>query len=73
MPKFDKTGPMGAGPGTGRGFGPCVNNWGCRGYGFRRFASPKNELASLEDQEKILEQELAIIREEKKVIKDQTK
>jgi len=23
MPHFDATGPMGMGPGTGRGFGPC--------------------------------------------------
>lgn len=29
MPKFDQTGPQGAGPLTGRGFGPC-------GQGMRR-------------------------------------
>ena len=26
MPGGDKTGPLGMGPGTGRGMGPCVNN-----------------------------------------------
>ena len=31
MPGFDRTGPMGQGPTSGRGFGPCG-----RGYGFRR-------------------------------------
>ena len=30
MPRGDRTGPMGIGPNTGRGFGPC---W----YGFGRF------------------------------------
>jgi hypothetical protein len=31
MPGFDRTGPMGYGPRTGRGMGPCG-----RGLGFRR-------------------------------------
>ena len=68
MPRFDGMGPMGQGPMTGRGLGPCG---GCRcggagyGLGARRFVSPKNELAALEDEEKTLENELAIIREEK--------
>lgn len=38
MPRFDKTGPQGAGPMTGRGFGPCGRGLGMgfgrgRGYG----------------------------------------
>ncbi|MBU4368989.1 DUF5320 family protein, partial [Patescibacteria group bacterium] len=56
MPKLDGTGPMGQGAGTGRGLGPCGGGmrrgWGCRGgygFGFRRFISPKNEMAALED------------------------
>lgn len=80
MPKFDGTGPMGAGPRTGRGLGPCGGGmrrgWGCwggYGYGFRRFISPKNELTTLEDEEKMLEEELALIREEKAALKDQKK
>jgi len=55
MPKFDGTGPMGQGQMTGRGLGPCGGGmrrgWGCGGGGFvfRRFISPKNELADLEN------------------------
>ena len=40
MPAFDKTGPQGQGPMTGRGMGPCGKGLGmrkgfgrCRGYG----------------------------------------
>ena len=80
MPKFDGTGPMGQGAGTGRGLGPCGagmrRGWGCcggYGLGFRRFISPKNELAALEDEEGMLEQELAAVREEKAALKDQQK
>jgi len=69
MPRFDGTGPMGQGAGTGRGLGPCGGGirqgWGYRGnygFGFRRFISPKNELAALEDEEKMLEEELAAIK-----------
>jgi len=70
MPRQDRTGPMGFGPRTGRGLGPCGFGFGpgcgCGyGYGFRRFVSPKNELATLEDEEKMLEEELSAIREEK--------
>ncbi len=75
MPNLDKTGPMGQGPRTGRGFGSCGNGmsrgFGCggcrcgRGFGFRRFFSPKNELTTLEEEEKMLEEELKALREEK--------
>jgi hypothetical protein len=35
MPNRDKTGPMGQGPSTGRGFGPCGGGKGLgRGFGF---------------------------------------
>jgi len=66
------------GPLTGRGFGPCgfglERGWGYgAGYGFRRFISPKNELAALTDEEKMLEDELAAIREEKAALKGQQK
>ena len=41
MPGFDKSGPMGMGPRTGRGFGPCAGVRGYKqgygyGYGFAR-------------------------------------
>lgn len=33
MPRFDKTGPAGAGPKTGRGMGPCGGGQGFSGRG----------------------------------------
>jgi hypothetical protein len=78
MPRFNGTGPIGQGPRTGRGFGPCGGGmrrgwgyWG--GYGLRRFISPRNELAALKDEEKMLEEELAAIKKEKAALKDQQK
>jgi hypothetical protein len=79
MPKLDGTGPMSQGPMTGRGVGPCgggmrMGRGGCcggSGFGFRRFFSPKNELAALENEEKILTEELEAIKSEKKAIEDQ--
>jgi len=80
MPQYNGTGPIGQGPGTGRGLGPCGrggrNGIGCfgkRGFGFRQFISPKNNIEALENEEKILEEELAVIREEKKALKDSQK
>ncbi len=66
MPRFDRTGPWGFGPRTGRGLGPC-------GYGGRRFASAKNERIVLEDEIKALEEEIAMLREEIKALEDQKK
>jgi len=77
MPKLDGTGPMGQGPMTGRGFGPCGGGarrgLGCRrGFGLGRFFySPKNQIQALEDEEKMLEEELKIIKEEKESLKSQ--
>jgi hypothetical protein len=58
MPKFDGTGPMGMGPRTGRGFGPCGFGLGLRrmfgrGRGMGRYfgwnqpQTPKDQLAAL--------------------------
>lgn len=64
MPNLDGTGPNGQGPRTGRGC--CGGCFRCgRGFGFRRFFSHKNNLATLEEQEKMLVEELNAIREEK--------
>jgi len=74
MPQLDKTGPMGEGPGTGRGMGPCgagMRRGGCCGR--RRFISPKNELSALEEEEKALEKELETIREEKAALQSKEK
>ena len=74
MPRLNGTGPMGQGSLTGRGLGPCGSGRACgRGFGFRRYISPKNELSALENEEKILEQELAEIREEKSALEKQAK
>lgn len=79
MPKSDGTGPLGQGPMTGRGFGRCGGSvggfGGCcgRGLGFRRFLSPKNELAALEKNEEILKNQLAVILEEKAALEKQQK
>ena len=80
MPGLDKTGPTGQGSRTGRGLCLCGGGmrrgfgcWGGYGFGFRRFISPKNELAALADEEKMLEEELAAIHEEKAALKDQQK
>ena len=61
MPKFDQTGPLGEGPLTGRGFGPCKSGsrigFG-RGVGFgrgRRFGrgfyqeTPRTKQETIED------------------------
>ncbi|MFA6528893.1 MAG: DUF5320 domain-containing protein [Candidatus Gracilibacteria bacterium] len=80
MPRFNGTGPRGMGPGTGWRLGPCGGDmrrgWGCGGsygYGFRRFVSPKNELAALEEEEEMLKEELKAIQEEKASLKNQQK
>jgi hypothetical protein len=63
-------GRCGNGQGQGQGQGRFYRGGG---YGFRRFASPKNELAALEDEEKMLENELATIKEEKSALSSQSK
>ncbi len=59
MPKLDKTGPMGQGPRTGRGFGCCG-----RGT-FDPRLSNEDKLTELENKEKMFEEELSLLREEK--------
>ncbi|MFW5853239.1 MAG: DUF5320 domain-containing protein [Patescibacteria group bacterium] len=70
MPYFDGTGPVGQGPRTGRGFGFCGAGRG-RGFG-RRFFSPKNEINSLKEEEKMLENELMAVREEIKTLEQES-
>jgi len=81
MPRQNGQGPVwGGGPGAGWGMGPCGAGMrmgrGCRGgYGFgsRRFISPKNEMAALDHEEKILTEELQAVKEEKAALKGQSK
>ena len=75
MPGQDKTGPMGYGPRTGRGFGPC----GCgtrrgfgRGFGGRCWGTVPVTL-SKEEEKKILEAELKEIDLEKQEIEKRLK
>ena len=76
MPRLDKTGPMGVGPMTGRGFGPCGMGMGLgrrfgMGRGMRgcfRWSVPqtkKDQLSALADYKKALLEELKDIDKEK--------
>ncbi len=75
MPNMNGTGPQGQGAMTGRGLGPCGGGkriFGCgrglgRGLG-RVFRSPKNQLQALEDEEKMLHEELDAIKAEKEAL-----
>lgn len=77
MPRKDGTGPWGAGPMTGRGFGPCAGENEARyGYGFGRgfacrrgfgrgfgrgFAGPTNQKDLLQEQKNILQEQIQAI------------
>ena len=76
MPRFDKTGPLGYGPRTGRGMGPCGDGFGWgggfgRGFGWRRFFTKKEEKELLEEDIEDLEQELNAIKERLSELKKQ--
>ncbi|NMB56997.1 DUF5320 domain-containing protein [Candidatus Beckwithbacteria bacterium] len=76
MPGFDKTGPMGAGPMTGRGFGPCGLGLGWRrrfgaGRGMGRYfgcwnfpQTKEDKLKVLADYKKALQEELEDVEKE---------
>lgn len=70
MPRHDRTGPMGQGPLTGRGMGPCGRGQGFR-RGFGRMRSPVTFTA--EEEKQILEAELKEIEAEKKEIEKRLK
>ena len=60
MPRFDGSGPMGYGPMTGRGFGPCGRGFR-RGYGrgfYPRAPTKAEEKRFLEDEKKALQEDL---------------
>ncbi len=76
MPKFDGTGPLGYGPGTGCGLGPCGAGVGFRrgfgrGFGGRRFYTKGEESEILKDEAGALESELKAIRERLAELKGQ--
>lgn len=75
MPRYDGTGPLGLGPGTGWGLGPCGagmawrRGWG-RGFGWRRFWGYYPNFAPTKKEEtEILSEEAAVLEEELKAIK----
>jgi hypothetical protein len=80
MPFFDGTGPQGYGSRTGRGFGPCGWGYGFgrRGYGRGRGFKFWNAAPSKEDikqdldlYQKDLEEELDVIKTEKKKLEEE--
>jgi len=83
MPGQDRTGPLGQGPLTGRGLGPCGRGMGRsfgrgRGFGWRARTMqvmPIQQPAVItEKQEKeFLEQELSALKEEMKEIEERIK
>jgi len=74
MPQQDGTGPMGQGPLTGRGLGPCGRGFGFRqgfGRGFGWGFQPVQ--FSEADEKKILQKELEEIKVEKQDIEKRLK
>jgi len=72
MPGQDRTGPMGAGPLTGRGLGPCGRG---SGFGFRRgfgMGFGRRTITSTEEKE-ILQDELKAMEQEKTEIEKRLK
>ena len=66
MPGQDRTGPLGQGPLTGRGLGPCGRGFG-RGFGRGRV------VLTSKDEKKILQEELQEIETEKTEIQKRLK
>lgn len=71
MPGNNGTGPMGTGPMSGRGLGPCGGGRGFFGRGFRHFWTKTDEKTALEDEEKMLAEELAQVKKERAALGDQ--
>jgi hypothetical protein len=72
MPRFDKTGPQGLGPRTGRGFGWCPPAYGFgrgfgRGWAWPSFGWPFYQPTKKEEKE-MLSEEMKVLREEIKEI-----
>ncbi|RJR31571.1 hypothetical protein C4569_01270 [Candidatus Parcubacteria bacterium] len=54
MPRYNGTGPMGQGPGTGWGMGPCYIRQGVRnrtGFGFKRVIGNLRQPSQAEEKE----------------------
>ena len=70
MPRFDRTGPMGMGPRTGRGMGPCGYGPGM-GRGLGRFSGmPYTPTLTREEEAELLKEEAQELENELKAVKD---
>ncbi len=85
MPNRDKTGPMGQGPLTGRGFGPCGGGRGFgrgfgrgrggfgrglgRYYGWNEPQTKEEQAEALVDYRKALEEELEDVKKQEEELK----
>lgn len=72
MPRFDRTGPLGAGPRTGWGLGPCGAGMGWRrgfGRGFGGFWGAGSRITKKEEKE-ILKEEAEALEDELKAVKE---
>ena len=75
MPKQDGNGPVGMGPGTGWGRGPCGAGQGCgrkfnQGFSFRRFWTKSEEKESLQEEKEMLEMHLVSSQQRLDVIEE---
>jgi len=75
MPRFDRTGPQGMGPRTGRGFGPCGLGLGWRKtygaergmgryFGWRYPQTKQEQKDALLEYQKALQEELEDVKKE---------
>lgn len=82
MPGFDGAGPLGTGPMTGRGFGPCGLSLGWRRrFGFDRGLgryfvwrwpqTKEKQLKALEEYKQALSEELEDVEKEKKELEEE--
>jgi len=77
MPGFNRTGPSGLGPRTGRGYGPCRQGLGRgigygRGYGMGYGMSYRAPITNKQEKE-ILTEDMSVLQEEIKAIKERIK
>lgn len=76
MPQFDKTGPAGAGPRTGRGMGQCGTGMAygrCgRGFGYGRFGGryPVQPKLTKKEETEILNEEAGMLQQDIETIKE---
>jgi len=80
MPRFDGTGPMGQGPRTGRGMGPCGGGLGYgrgrgfgRGLGCKRFWDYSGDYArpiTKKEESEMLKDEVSALEDELKAVKE---